>query len=85
MQQDLLVTTGPLPDLRTTPWSERAHAIAGAFKPKKTDWIRGASIVIVDDIITSGATIMEIASLLRIHGVKEVAAVALAHSEMPVT
>lgn len=53
---------------------ERAKNIAGAFElnPKYTGKMRGKTILIVDDVFTSGATLRECGKLLKKEGTKEV-------------
>ena len=82
MVENLVSAQDGLPELRRIPRWYRAGAIRGAFSvDERTSWIRGRSVLIVDDIITSGSTVREIARTLRASGAAEVAAVALAHSE----
>ena len=45
--------------------SQRKKNISGAFSIKRTNCIKGKRIIIVDDVITTGATITECASLLK--------------------
>jgi ComF family protein len=45
-------------------WTERTHNVRGAFKLRPTQRIAGRHIIVVDDVLTSGATADEIAKLL---------------------
>lgn len=82
LHDELVTVTGAAPELRHIPRGQRAQAISGAFQtPKKEDWVQQMSILIIDDIITSGSTINEIAKILSSHDAKQIAAVALAHTE----
>jgi predicted amidophosphoribosyltransferase len=49
-------------------WTERTHNVRGAFKLKPTPRIVGRHIIVVDDVLTSGATADEIAKLLLAGG-----------------
>ena len=71
-------TTGPLPDLREIPRWAREFAITGAYvRTSKAGMLKGMNIVIVDDVVTSGATLRQVALVLKELG----AATVLAHSE----
>jgi ComF family protein len=50
-----------------SPVERRAH-IAGAFAAPRRDWIAGRHIGLVDDVMTSGATMNELAALLKRYG-----------------
>lgn len=58
----------------------RASRIRGhvCIKPRNRAVLRDRMVVLVDDIVTSGATLHECASVLHRHGARVVAAVALA-------
>ncbi|HET7713125.1 MAG TPA: ComF family protein [Patescibacteria group bacterium] len=59
--------------------SERASNVRGAFKLADESSVRGAKILLVDDVITTGSTVKECAKVLKRSGAKEVWALALAH------
>jgi len=50
-----------------SPVERRAH-IAGAFAAQQREWIAGRHIGLVDDVMTSGATMNELAALLKRYG-----------------
>ncbi|MFH0734945.1 MAG: ComF family protein [bacterium] len=54
---------------------QRKENIEGAFKVKKTKNIFGKTLLIVDDVITTGATINECAKVLKLAGAKNIYAV----------
>ena len=81
MITDVLETVGDLPELRNIPRWYREKAIEGAYGARKNEKIKGYSLLIVDDIITTGSTVTEIAKILLNAGASEVAAISLAHTE----
>jgi competence protein ComFC len=62
---------------------KRRENIKGAFVLNKQNYekIKGKQIVLVDDVITSGATILEAANVLKRNGVGKVWGIALAHGK----
>jgi ComF family protein len=48
------------------PWSQRASNVRGAFVT--VDDFRGQSVAVVDDVVTTGATLGELARVLRAAG-----------------
>lgn len=84
-------TDGALVRLRSTPRlmtldsEARLRAIHGAFQVSPT-WaqrLRGRHIALVDDVLTTGATLDEISRLLRRHGAAGVSAWVLARTPPP--
>jgi predicted amidophosphoribosyltransferase len=53
-------------------WTERTHNVRGAFKLRPTQRIAGRHVIVVDDVLTSGATADEIAKLLLAGGAASV-------------
>lgn len=78
---DVLDTVGDLPELRNIPRWFRSGAIEGAYKVDRVRGIEGKSLLIIDDIITTGSTVVEIADTLLNAGAAEVAAISLCHTE----
>ncbi len=58
---------------------ERAKNVAGAFAVKNLEWVRGKSILLVDDVLTTGATGNACSKVLLEAGAKRVCLAALAH------
>jgi predicted amidophosphoribosyltransferase len=82
LHDELVRATGGALELRSVPRWYRKHAIAGAFDVgKKAAWLDGRDALIVDDVMTTGSTMRELARVLRAHGAERVDAVALAHTE----
>lgn len=57
---------------------ERKENVFNAFKVKKGNKINGKKIILVDDVITTGATISECAKVLKQNGAKNVYALSIA-------
>lgn len=60
--------------------SERKANISGAYELIDPELIVGKKVLIIDDIVTTGATVSECARILREGGAAEVCCAALAHS-----
>ena len=60
--------------------AERAANVRDLYAMKPSVMLTGEGIILVDDIITSGATMAECARILRGAGAKEVIGVALART-----
>ncbi len=58
--------------------SEREANIVGAFKVKKKNAVNGKTILIIDDVITTGATISECGNILLEAGAKNIYAASVA-------
>jgi ComF family protein len=62
--------------------SSRAANVRGAFAParRRAGWARGRRVWLVDDVVTSGATVAECARVLRRLGAQRVGVLALARA-----
>ena len=58
----------------------RAENIKGAYRAFKPEKFKGKSVLLVDDIVTTGATLSECAALLLQSGAREVKGLAVARS-----
>ncbi|MDT8903891.1 ComF family protein [Anaeroselena agilis] len=75
---DALVRTRPTaPQWELVP-AERRRNVRGAFALAHPEAIRGKIVLLVDDIVTTGATVNECAKVLKRGGAKAVHALALA-------
>lgn len=54
------------------PWKERAANVRGAFVCMQD--LTGCSVAVVDDVLTTGATLNELARVLRLRGAAEITA-----------
>lgn len=59
--------------------SERRENVAGAFRYRGPD-LKGATVAVLDDVVTTGATAAECARVLREHGAARVYALAYARA-----
>jgi ComF family protein len=59
---------------------ERHRNIAGAFAVRDPDAVRGLSVLLVDDVYTTGATVNECARVLRRAGARRVEVIVLARA-----
>lgn len=71
--------TNTIPQAKLTNRNKRLKNIKGAFKIKNTDGIKGKTILIIDDVTTTGGTIMEIMGVLKKNGAKKIVGFAVAH------
>ncbi len=60
--------------------NQRKKNVEGAFKLERSERVKGLKVVLVDDVITSGATVMECAKVLKRAGAEEVHVLALARA-----
>jgi len=65
----------------TLPAAARANNIAGAFASRKS--FAGADVLIVDDVITTGTTVTELARTLYRSGARRIYVAALAATTVP--
>ncbi|MCC2639651.1 MAG: putative Phosphoribosyltransferase [Nitrospira sp.] len=64
----------------TLPRSARLHNLRKAFALRSPAEIKGKSILLIDDVFTTGATVNECARILRESGAQDVQVLALARS-----
>jgi ComF family protein len=79
----LLLRTRDTPSQRTLPRRDRLANLVGAFavEPLRAAQLRGQKVVLVDDVMTSGASLHTAARVLRQAGVAHVSALVLARTE----
>lgn len=65
----------------TLPAEKRAENVSGAFSAK-SDIVNGKNILLLDDVITTGATLIECAKVLKNAGVKQISALTIARSSI---
>ena len=77
---EALVRTKPV-ELRGLSWRERRQAIDGSMEACDVALVKDRCVFLVDDVITSGATVSKAAELLRAVGASDVHAGVLCHTE----
>lgn len=82
-QAELLLRTRHTPSQRTLPRAQRLANLTGAFAidPLRMAEVRGQRVVLVDDVMTSGASLHTAALALREAGALHISAVVLARTE----
>jgi ComF family protein len=82
-EAQLLLRTRHTPAQRTLPRAQRLANLTGAFAvdPLRTAEVRGKRVVLVDDVMTSGASLHTAAQALREAGARHISAVVLARTE----
>jgi len=68
-----------LPQAKITNRKKRLENVRGVFEIKNPEIIKGRTIIIVDDVTTTGGTISEIIKILKKAGAKKVVGFAVAH------
>jgi ComF family protein len=71
--------TETIPQARISNRSKRLKNIHGTFKIKKPEFVRGRTIIVIDDVTTTGGTMNEIINILEKAGAKKVIGLAVAH------
>jgi ComF family protein len=74
----LLVRTRDTPSQTTLDVSARTQNVAGAFAVRRPDLVAGRTVLVVDDVWTSGATARSVAEVLRDAGAAAVDVVTIA-------
>jgi hypothetical protein len=68
-------------ELRGLNWQERYQAVRGSIGTDGLGLGKDRTILIIDDVITSGATMSEAARILRATGASDIYCLAMAHTE----
>jgi len=79
----LLLRTRDTPSQRTLPRAQRLANLVGAFavEPLRAAQLRGKKVLLIDDVMTSGASLHTAARVLREAGAANVSALVLARTE----
>jgi ComF family protein len=78
IRSDLLVKLYDTPAQHTMTSSMRRGNLAGVFDVAEPDFAKGKTILICDDVATTGSTINECAKMLLLYGAKEVCCITAA-------
>lgn len=68
-----------IPQAKITNRSKRLENIHNVFEIKNKEIIKGRTIIIIDDVTTTGATMSEIIKILKKSGAKKIIGFAVAH------
>lgn len=68
-----------LPQARITNRKRRLENVRGVFDIKNIENVKGRTIIVIDDVTTTGGTIMEVIKILKKAGAKRVVGFAVAH------
>jgi len=80
VQKSLLIKRHSIPSQTSLTQQERAINVYGAFKLRRLPKTHGKSFLLLDDVLTTGATANEAARILKIHGARRVDFLALART-----
>lgn len=61
--------------------SQRIAQLAGAFRPRNVEHIKGAKILLIDDIVTTGASLAAASKVLKSAGAKSIDAAIFAQKQ----
>jgi len=77
-----VVRTGERPSQTALTPSERRENVRGVFRPDQSvgDAMKGVQVLLVDDVLTTGATASEVAAVLASMGTRTVSLVAFARA-----
>jgi ComF family protein len=78
LMRSALTRTRPTPTQTHLTARDRLPNVKGAFEPRRPERLNGKTILLVDDVMTTGATLSECARALKNAGAKAVYAVTLA-------
>lgn len=78
---DALHSNADRPDLRGLGRSERRRAVSGSMSVGDLHFAAHRNVLLIDDVVTTGETMLEGARLLRAAGARSVYAIALCHTE----
>lgn len=75
-----LIKTENIPPQTSLDGSDRRRNVRGAFAVRRSEEVMGKSVLLVDDVYTTGSTIRECASVLQAAGAGEIRALTIAQA-----
>lgn len=75
----VIKTKDTLPQAKILNRKKRLENVRGSFATTKAEGVYGRRVIIVDDVITTGATVSEIKRVLKDAGARVVLGIAVAH------
>ncbi|MEK7614223.1 MAG: phosphoribosyltransferase family protein [Patescibacteria group bacterium] len=75
----LLKTRNTESQVKTGGKSERLKNLKGSFEVAEKVSVRGRNIILIDDVVTTGATLAEARKVLKKAGARQILSVAIAH------
>ena len=83
LRADVLLRVKDTPALSSLPRQQRQQAVRGAYavEPTQVAGVNGKRIVLLDDVMTTGASLHEAARVLRRHGAAHLTALVFARTE----
>jgi len=69
---DVLVRTRDTPTQTKLHAEQRRKNVRGAFAVRAPEWVRGRTVLLIDDVMTTGATLSEAAATLKRAGARRV-------------
>jgi len=85
VRTDMLLRVRHTPPQHGLPRAERLKNVRGAYavNPQKAPLLQGRRVVLVDDVMTTGASLREAAAILRAAGAAHITAIAFARTDEP--
>ena len=80
LEEGVLAKVKNVPPQTLLEMDEREENVSGAFRVVDEDRIRGKTIILVDDVYTTGSTVKECSSVLKKAGAKEIRAITVAQA-----
>ncbi|MGL5478655.1 MAG: ComF family protein, partial [Clostridium sp.] len=77
-----LIKTKETKDQKTLTIRERKNNVKNVFEGKNINLIKGNKFILIDDVITTGATIEEGVRVLKKYGAKEIKILTIAKSHV---
>lgn len=66
---ELIRTAAQAIELRSVPRWYRPYAVQDAFQAgRKAEWLKDRAVVVVDDVMTTGSTVREVARVMCVNG-----------------